>query len=795
MNPSIKRVPVLAAVAVVIGVIGAAAGEQQAVSKISHSDGLVLEDQTYAVAPGSSAHFELLVTADVPEIAPTTTTTTTTTTSTTTSTTTTTTIPENDTAVPPSSDPPQDSDGAPPPATTVPPTSTTTTTTTIPGPQMIVQVRAHRQLVTRDAVDRVLDDSPGPVIDILEFELDDVARYDSASSARRIELDVPITSGVADVDQLDLLGPGVYPITIQIRRDGLLVTEYTTFVEVTDTAGVGRGPFRFSILAALDDPGPQPGPTELVSARTALNEIADLAAETTAPIAMAISPGLLETLLDDEQLATRFRSALDTNDGFVSLPEQMLDPSAAADAGLGAELEARLISGEALLADLFPTQPVTRSAWPTDVDLTAPGAALLRDLDIPLLVVPWNRYLEYNGNVGTLTDTSLLLGAGLPDDSIQRMLIVDPITELLDPDHNSGHAPIEDAVRLMAHAGAMRYQLDPDLRTMLLGTSDLTAPDPIVLSHLERFVGEHPDFSFQPLDRVADITNSFFVAGVPVTVTLDDQAPVSLTERVESITESNLRIADVDSMLPAADPRPAEWDSKLRSSLSTELDESEATRHIDAVDAEVAEVRGAVHEPERFSFTITGRQADIPVRIENTSATPLKVVVRLEAEKLSFPSDTVEATLLPNAITAVPVPVTARSNGVFPVLIEVSTPAGNPLTEPVELTARVNSLAGLGRVVTVGAGLVLVSWWYSYFRRRRKQERRQQLERARSLHPAGPAADLPEPGEGELATATSPDAEEAALGSAPPTGRSTRDDLGHEHSDEASQDDTGPVGD
>jgi hypothetical protein len=200
-------------------------------------------------------------------------------------------------------------------------------------------------------------------------------------------------------------------------------------------------------------------------------------------------------------------------------------------------------------------------------------------------------------------------------------------------------------------------------------------------------------------------------------------------------------------------------------------------------------VRDAVQEPETFSFTITGRQADIPVRIENTGPTPLRVVVRLEAEKLSFPSDMVEAVLLPNAITAVPVPVTARSNGIFPVLIEVSTPAGNPLTEPVELTARVSSLAGLGRVVTVGAGLVLASWWYSYFRRRRKQ----QLERARSLHPAGPNTEPTETGATELATATSPDAEQAAFQQRPPSDRSANGDPDHDPADDSLHDDTGPV--
>jgi len=110
--------------------------------------------------------------------------------------------------------------------------------------------------------------------------------------------------------------------------------------------------------------------------------------------------------------------------------------------------------------------------------------------------------------------------------------------------------------------------------------------------------------------------------------------------------------------------------------------------------------------------------------------------LRLTAEKLNFPADLVEATLEPNTVTVVSVPVTARSNGVFPVQVEVLTPAGNRLAGPVELTARVNTLAGLGRVVTVGALLVLASWWFSYFRRRRRTQREADIEAAHDRHPA-----------------------------------------------------------
>ena len=290
-------------------------------------------------------------------------------------------------------------------------------------------------------------------------------------------------------------------------------------------------------------------------------------------------------------------------------------------------------------------------------------------------------------------------------------------------------------MQLMATTSVRRYELSPDVRTMVLTTADLGAPSPEILGYLEQFVAEHPDYSFRRLDQVAD-ANSFFVDGLPLTVSLDRQPSVSLGSRVERIFGVRATVDDVASMLPADDPRADEWRTRLDVALSTGLTSAEANARVTAVESEVAAIRANVLPPESFSFTIAGREVDIPVRIENTGDTPLRVVVRLDAERLNFASDGTEAVLQPNAVTAIPIPVTARANGVFPVLIQVFSPTGSALTDPVELTARVSTFAGLGRVVTVGAALVLVSWWFSYFRRRRRAGFAQRLDDARDRHPA-----------------------------------------------------------
>jgi hypothetical protein len=96
--------------------------------------------------------------------------------------------------------------------------------------------------------------------------------------------------------------------------------------------------------------------------------------------------------------------------------------------------------------------------------------------------------------------------------------------------------------------------------------------------------------------------------------------------------------------------------------------------------------------------------------------------VRARSPKLSFPTGDQLIELAPAGVTEVVIPVEARANGTSSIEVELVTPeVGLNVEGPVVLTARVNALTGLGQVITGGAVLVLVSWWYGHFRRRRRQ--------------------------------------------------------------------------
>jgi hypothetical protein len=324
----------------------------------------------------------------------------------------------------------------------------------------------------------------------------------------------------------------------------------------------------------------------------------------------------------------------------------------------------------------------------------------------------------------------------LPNGSSVAVAVIDPVMSLLEPSVEPDVTPVTKAVRMMAEISTMRLELEPDRRSLIVATPGLGVPDPDVLASLAQLAGEHPDMRFEPLAAVPGLTNSLFEDGELVTVELDDEPPVDLAQRARAVDAARFRMADVSTMLPPDDNRPQQWDDSLRTALTTGIGDPGADALIGGVERDLDEVRASVVPPEPFSFTVGGRNATIPLRITNTSATPLTVELHLQSDKLTFPVDEVVVDLLPSATTEVPVDIVARSNGVSPMSVVIRTPFGGQLTDPVVLTARVNNLTGLGRVVTVGLLIVLATWWLTYFKRRRHQVHEERVADSVGRHPA-----------------------------------------------------------
>ena len=193
-----------------------------------------------------------------------------------------------------------------------------------------------------------------------------------------------------------------------------------------------------------------------------------------------------------------------------------------------------------------------------------------------------------------------------------------------------------------------------------------------------------------------------------------------LAARTELLDRTALQLASAASMLPEGDVRVAAWTAQLDTLISTGFTDAEAEAIAASLVAEAAMFSQAVVLPEPFTFTLTGRSGVIEVGIRNTLDEPLDVVLTFDSAKVNFPEGDQRVTLLPLGETSVNVPVDAEANGTSSINLVVSTPAGEALGEPVELTARVTALTGLGQVLTGGFVLVLLTWWFTHWRGRRR---------------------------------------------------------------------------
>jgi hypothetical protein len=629
-------------------------------------------------------------------------------------------------------------------------------------------VTALDPITLRSEVSEVLDGGFRTSVDSAEYDLADVLgpNLNGAVSRRQLTLEVQTATSGEVRSELALPRAGLYPVTVAIRQRSRTLATHVTFIERLATSESGafpRSTLNLSIVAGIPDPGPEPDQLDLVESNARITELAQLGEAITAPLTVSVPPVVAAALADDPTLAARLQLAL-AGDEMLARPESLLDPSSAVAANQVETFTRELREGEDTLRRVLPATAVRRVAWLTTEPLSAAGASMLRDLGVQLVVVPFDYYLALESNHSAairagFSDPTLLLAGGLADGGELALTVVDPIDELLATDRDDDATPTEVAAHLFADLMAMRLQLGPDSRSFLLATPDLGIPDPDVLAVIEGFVAEHPDVGFQTLSFVPGTTGRFLINDEQVRLTFPASAGPDLTNRVHEIDLVRLHMEHVATMLPTDDSRPPRWRTELDSLMSTGIADTTVTDRLDRMERALRTIEQAIQPPEPFTFTLAGNASTITLRFTNTSTTALRIGVRVSGpSRLAFPQPDTEVTLEPGVITDVTIPIEARSNGTSEVSVEVHTPSGSVIGEPIVLTARVNALSGLGQLLTGAALLVLATWWYSHFRRRRREHRLRDSQPSRNGHPSNRTSDAdPEPDE-VPATSASDDA-------------------------------------
>jgi hypothetical protein len=413
-----------------------------------------------------------------------------------------------------------------------------------------------------------------------------------------------------------------------------------------------------------------------------------------------------------------------------------LDPSTAVRSGLTDTYTTLLRRGEDEVSTLVGRGLVQRSVQIVNDTLDVGGAVLMRDLGTRSVILTPRAQdaLDVPDESRGLADTTLMVSLPLGRDSDLPAALVDPalaqrLTERSD-------LPSMTALEIVAELLVIRYgtlaaadeaQGSPNPTAVLARRSvSLSAPDgrPVdpalmaqVLERVERTAGLRAVTASQ-----AGVATSVAMAnGLVVHVPLPEVAGVDLSARAEAMFVLSLDAYTVASMLPEGDPRPALWADQVWRLAATEFTPEQVEAGLRLVRNGLDAVRQAVTIPSVNDITLGGRRSTIRLKLRNTAPHAVRIAVRLESAKLSFPAGQELVDLPADSTSEVEIAVEVRSNGRFPVSVTLLTPEGDvPLGEPVEFAARATALTGLGQVVTVAGGLILASWWFRHGRARRR---------------------------------------------------------------------------
>jgi hypothetical protein len=605
-----------------------------------------------------------------------------------------------------------------------------------------VRVRAYRATTTRVQVASTIAGTLTGLIDEVGVHGDQVI----TKGTHQIEVRVPLEVDTHRSDALRLPAAGVYPITVEVLTGTTVEADLRSFIHRLPTADE-QPEDELQVAMAVSAPMDVALDDHLVvtlddRTLTGLARLADVLEASSIPMSVQMPPSVIAALASGgpraAEIGARLTAALQHHN-LLSATQLPLDVSQAAAADQTDTYTQWLREGEDSLAK-STSSPTQRTISLISSPLSSAGGAMLRDLGARMLVLPPSIYDVLPHTLGGFTDSTQLVQITVAPDVTIDAAVVDRFAQrtLSQPTTT----PQLTSIYAVADLLAARQQIaddggDPRRHSITLATPDLALPSPDLLRPFTALVANTPGLRPTTLDDLSVRTDQLLNDGKAVVVGLPATVDGDLSNRMSVTNQLALENASTSSMLPATDPRIAEWKHLVTYLPTNSIDDTQAARITDQVHADLSSVRSSVQPPAGFSFNLTGGKGAVPVSIRSDSTIPITVRVRMSSSKLIFPKGDQTVVLAPDTFTEVRVPMEARSNGRFPVTLDVFTPLGDVrLGTPIPLTANVRGLSGLGNLVTGAALLVLLSWWFRHLQRNR---RKRHSTKASDRHPSSGA--------------------------------------------------------
>ena len=609
-------------------------------------------------------------------------------------------------------------------------------------------ITSYRPVDTRQ---EVRDASSGNLPSTVDTVIVDVSDLRDAATGR-VDVAIPIEMGVRTKDALQMSATGLYPVSIGLQEDKSVTSQIVTFVERLPqdvTSPLPRENLQIALAGTLNSSvSLQPDGTTVVSDETrsiVTDTISALEALPNTPISLSIRPELIDALNNSSDEDIALLSRLQASTSLQLLPSTYVDvhPDELVAQQRSDVFTTQLRLGEDVLAAGLPGKSVNRDAWLQTTTLLSEGAQLLRNLGMRTAVLLADSQKTTANGISLFAEPTRLVELKLSNSD--RMVAAFADIHLSEAITRGSREPVGGAYlvaqQILAELKTARSEIIDREETMfgrglILATDSGELPSLALMTALVSTVASQPDMGFVALDDLLDTMTVSVMDGLPISFELP-VAGVPKTQADTSLSEFAARVNGFSTMLPDGDERPKLWRRIVNVLPASDLTQSQANAYINAVDTELAAIGGSIVTPSTTTFTLGGRDSSIRLSLRNDNQTDLLVRVHLTSSKLTLPTDDQVVTLPAGTTTLVEIPVTAKSNGRFPVTLQLFTPLGDiTVGSPAKFSARVNALAGLGQLFTGIALLLLLSWWIHHLRR---EHQRRQFDSDDSVdrHPAG----------------------------------------------------------
>ncbi len=531
----------------------------------------------------------------------------------------------------------------------------------------------------------------------------------------------PTSGSQNNLKKIEFSGPGIYPIRIESLINKVVRANATSFVH-REEPSTRLEPMPINLLVTIDSANTlQLDGSHIVDdlTRQKVSQLVSLLELDGPLVSTQVSPQIVDGLSKsknpaDQELLARLTDAI-SKTNLVANTYLAFDPSGARKTRHEKEFLALVDLGKSSLSSRFTSNVADSDVWIARTPLDQSGVDLLAESGYRSIVMLPAAGAALGAFDNTARPYRLVSG-----EKTLSLYVVDPtyVAQLDDEKNNSFIAASAIAAQLLAQRGKIESDGGtPSLKRTVLASKDGAVLNSNLLHEILLILKRVPQqISIQTLDNLPEPRQDAYKPNLRV-------KDISQFEtRMNEIDLLRADLKKLDSTLDQNSATWATWNERLMVMSSDTLTTTQREEFAEQTRNELKALRTAVTLKEGTTFTLGSRKSQLRLDLKNSSTEDLMVQVKLESPKL-------EELKLDRSVAVVEVPansskelvidVVVKSNGLFPVYVRIYTADGSSqLGKKIEVSARVNAIAGLGQVVSGVALLLLLTWWAAHFRRK-----------------------------------------------------------------------------